>query len=214
MLIVFCGIDGSGKSSHSRAVREWLTKKGFKVYVDHFYRYLLITPLSILKYKLGIAKKIYWGGEHVFGEEFKRHIKKSPLARLRPLLAYFDNILYFMLRALPKLLTKHVVIFDRYFYDHLFKYKALGYDVTLAEKLYLKLVPKPRLIVVFDVPAEIAYERKKHEHPLWHFKALRNFYLEFARRNKLVILDTRAPFGEIQEKLEKIIARVLALPST
>jgi len=130
-LVCFCGIDGSGKSTHLRLIRQTLKARGYSVKAIR-----LITRrgafFRCLEPLIGqIPDQLYCD---IF--VFQRHLKA--LTRLRRELMSYDSVLC-----------------DRYLLcDQAY---TIGYGCkTDTINLMVKRVPQPDLILLFDVPAEIA----------------------------------------------------------
>lgn len=105
-------------------------------------------------------------------------------------IAFIDSFVEYISKVSP-LLGKSIVIFDRYFYDHVIDY--LDVCPKWLVKCYLHLIPEPDIIFILDLPPEIAYERKKER------SRARKHYLSLARRlrNMVVIIDANVNINEI-----------------
>ena len=57
---------------------------------------------------------------------------------------------------------KHLVVFDRYYYDYLVDLQRYQYDLPKwAPKVFLKLIPTPDIVFILDGDPENLYARKK-----------------------------------------------------
>ncbi len=210
-IIVFTGIDGSGKTSHSKVTAEWLRMQGIDCVYYHFFRHPIVTSLSILKAK--ILRKPVYGSKITYSSEFRRSLKR-PSAMLRPLIQLIDNWVYIGSRLLLNILRGRWVICDRYFYDYYIRFKCLGYIFPrFLEFIVYKLTPRPHLLVVFDVNPLISYKRREGEHPIWYYILARREYHRLARELGGVILNTQRPFDVVQAILNKLIESTLIRPN-
>ncbi|NPA69384.1 MAG: hypothetical protein GXO26_01120 [Crenarchaeota archaeon] len=202
-IIVFTGIDGSGKSSHSKVTAEYLRSRGIDCVCYHFFKHPLVTALSILKARL--KKEPVRGCRFVYTEEFRRGLRR-PSAFLRPILQFIDNWIYIGGKILINILRGRWIICDRYFYDYYIRFKCLGYPVPkLLEFLVYKLTPRPSLLIVLDTNPLLSYKRREGEHPLWYYVIARREYLKLAKRMNGIIINTMRPFDVVQMVINKII---------
>lgn len=202
-LIVFSGIDGSGKSTHAKATVKWLRSIGINATYYHFFQHPLVSALSKAKCRV-MKVKPEEVSTHMPG--FREHLRRHILPKLRPLAQYVDNWIFIGGRLLLDMLRGRWVIADRYFYDFLIRFKCLGYPVPfLLEKLYLHLIPHPHLLVVFDISPEISFQRRRSEHPLWYYVRARRAYWWLAKCLKAPILNTERDFNKVQNELERMI---------
>ncbi len=104
-----------------------------------------------------------------------------------------------------------LVVFDRHYVDLLVDPKRYRYGGSLwLARLVGRLVPKPDLFVVLDLPAEVAHARKP-EVPLAEARRLRERYLELARYlPNAHVVDASRPLEEVVAEVEGIVLRHLA----
>ncbi len=208
-IIVFTGIDGSGKTSHSKVTAQWLRSRGIDCVYYHFFKHPIVTALSLLKARLTKSPVYDYTSKITYTQEFRRGLKR-PSAMLRPLIQLIDNWIYIGTRLIWNILRGRWVICDRYFYDYYIRFKCLGYIYPkILEKIVYKLSPRPHLLVVFDVNPLISYERRAGEHPIWYYILARREYLRLARELGGYIVNTQRPFNEVQEILNRLIEKNL-----
>jgi dTMP kinase len=179
MIIAFCGMDGSGKTTLSRALKNELIKKGYSAAVIEPFRYILFDPiLKLLRKTEG-------------GAGFGHKKNKFWLFRLWPLLALFDHWVQFLFRIRPLAKNFDYVICDRFFWDFAASFNYFGYTTPWIEKLYLRLIPEPDITFVLDLPPEEARQREQGvPHPAEFFAPQRKFYLKIAKKHNLEILNS------------------------
>ena len=210
-LIVFTGIDGSGKTSHSVTTAEFIRKHGFNCTYYHIFKHPILSALSVFFAKIR-GKPIQRSGDYhevVYTKEFRRKIRKS-LAIVRPLAQYIDNWLYIGSKLFYNWIRGRWVICDRYFYDYYIRFKCLGYPVPkFLEKLVFSFTPKPHLLIVLDVDPKISYTTRKHEHPYWYYVLARKEYYKIAKLFNAPIVNTERDYDMVQEILNEIMLRIL-----
>ena len=198
--VALLGIDGSGKTSHSAVTGKWLEARGYPCAVTPFHKYLFVERLA------GVSPSGANGAGGSDRFRFKRG--GNPL---RPVASLLDNLVLQILTSAGCRLEGKVVLYDRFIWSTFVKYKALGYPVGLISRLYL--APRPTFALVLNVPVEkslrVIDERVTHIHyPREVLEAERQQYLEIARRGGYPVIDSTAPFEQVQEEIESHLGRL------
>jgi hypothetical protein len=99
-----------------------------------------------------------------------------------------------------------IVIFDRYTYDVAL---AAPHDPRTLRRAYRSLLvrtcPDPDLVVVLDVPAEVA-QRRKEEHSLASLTEARRRYLELGETlPQAVVVDASRSAHDVQREVEGLV---------
>ena len=214
-LIVFTGIDGSGKTSHSRETEKFLRSIGVNCITYHWFKHVLVSTISITYAKLfkkPIITHKHARGNQVYTDKFRRRIRTS-VAIFRPLLQLLDNWVFIGTALLINMLKGRWVICDRYFYDYYIRFRVLGYPVPkIIEWLVYRLTPAPHLLIIFDVNPLISYKRRGGEHPLWYYIYARKEYFRLAKIKKAVVINTEKSFEEVQRIVNRLIIETLLQP--
>ena len=79
-----------------------------------------------------------------------------------------------------------------------------GYSSERINRIYAKLIPKPELVLILDLPPELAFKRKK-ELNLDYYKIQRNYYLKLAKKFNFAIIDASQPKDLVLDEIKKII---------
>jgi len=136
LCIAFEGIDGSGKSTHSRLLAEFLRLRGFDVVVDH---------------------------EPTDGPWGKKLRDSATTGRLSPddELQYFlnDRRQHVEERIVPLMAAGKVVILDRYYFSTMAYQGARGFDPNEIRSLNEQFAPGPDLLLILDIDVNIALQR-------------------------------------------------------
>jgi thymidylate kinase len=192
--VVLLGIDGSGKSTHARALNAWFKERGYFSTLVPFHRYLFL--------------------------DFLRRTSKndvSPLGNrrggnpLRPILSLFDNLLFYLTSSFGRGLEGRVVIYDRFIWSTFIKYNSLGYPVKPLRWLYM--LPHPRVAIVLDIPTErsLGVIQSRATHIRYTAEVLnseREEYLALARGRNCPVVDSGRSFDIVQREIEQILAGV------
>ena len=190
MLITFEGIDGSGKTTQSKKLYEFLREKGLDV---SLYREPGGTPL---------------------GEELRDILINKELNERTELLLFEGARTQLVLEKLkPDMERGMVVILDR-FTDSTLAYQGYGrgLDLELVRKLneFASFGIKPDITFLLDIEPETAVGRireKSRFDNVDFLKRVREGFLEIARKEpeRVVVLDVHRGeeevFGDIKETL-------------
>ena len=193
--IALLGIDGSGKSSHSTVTSGWLERRGYRVELMPFHKYLFVERLS------SISSAVRGGSSNSSSSSVSSK-RRNPL---RPVLSLADNLLLQISTSLGCRIEGTVVVYDRFIWSTYIKYEALGYPVRPLAFLYL--LPRPYFAIVLDVPVDkslkVIDERVAHIHyPRSVLQHEREVYLQIARRNGYPVIDATSSFDDVQAKIE------------
>ena len=192
-LVSIEGIDGCGKSTHTRLLARWLRARGYKVVVTD-------EPTNG---PIGrIIKRILRG-------ELKVPVAAEALLFAADRLHHLDKLI------LPAMRAGKIVITERYTYSSLAYQSARGLNLQWIAKINEKAL-KPDLAVLIDVPADVGLRRIKGVRELDTFerdlklqRKVRANYLRVSRKGGAKILNGDRPAKEVQAKLRKLVEAVL-----
>lgn len=122
-------------------------------------------------------------------------------------LAYYacEAVAGWYVRVRPQLVRSTLVVFDRYLHDVLVdpvRYRYGG-PAWLARWVG-RLMPKPDIFILLDLPAELACARKPEVAPQ-EARRLRERYLALARELGAHVVDASRPLEEVVGEVEEII---------
>jgi dTMP kinase len=143
MLIVFEGIDGSGKTSLSKLFLKYLLEKG--------------VPAVWLREPTDSA----------LGEKIRRVAQENEHISPRQELDYFiqDRRWDVENNILPALRAGKTVVLDRYFYSNACYQGARGLDMDAIIEMNLSFAPRPDLTFIIDVDVDRALARISSSRP-------------------------------------------------
>lgn len=135
-LIVFEGLDGSGKSTHIARLQSALKRSGRSVTVVH------------------------WCSDGVVGRSIQRMLASGTQLSRHAFSALHaaDFADQFLNVILPAMKRGDVVLCDRWFFTEVARDEAMGLDVDWAERLF-DWAPEPDLVLYFDLPVDSSLER-------------------------------------------------------
>jgi dTMP kinase len=193
ILIVFEGIDGSGKSTQAEILLEKLQEEDF----DAVY----FREPSKGKWGRKIKKKALDPDSLSPEEEldlFQKDRRENVEKNLKP--------------ALKK---KRIVILDRYYYSNIAYQGAKGIDEKLIRRMNEEFVVEPDLVFIFDIDPKKGLERienRKKKDKLFeredYLAKVREIFRSF-KGEKFVHIDALKSKEEISKEIQEIIFPIL-----
>jgi dTMP kinase len=190
VFIVIEGIDGSGKTLHSRNLCFQLRKKGF-----------------VCKNTAEPSKGLIG---RLLRDEFLSRRKISP--EIETLLFAADRFHHIKYDILPMLRKNSIVISDRYHYASIAYQGAQGVDIKWIRNVN-NFVIKPDLAIYLDVPAEIALDRIRRTKSLMEKldleKKVRKIYLDLVKEKELTYLDANKSIDNVNEEIFNLVIKTI-----
>ena len=187
------GLDGCGKSTHTKLLARWLRSRGREVVVTDE-----PTDGQIGK----VIKQVLRGELRV------------PVT-IEALMFATDRVQHVARLIEPALRAGKVVLNERYIYSSLAYQSARGVPEDWIKSIN-KYAPKPDLAVLIDVPVEVAFARIRPSRRLDEFERdlrlqqrVRRNYLRIFKREGLKIVDGTRQRDEVQAELRKLVSRLL-----
>jgi thymidylate kinase len=138
--------------------------------------------------------------------------RSLPVSVLKLLYWVVDYWFGYLAVIRPALLSSTLVLFDRYYDDLLVDPKRYRLPVSSLHfaRLLARLVPRPDLYVVLDVPAELVQQRKA-EVSCAESRRQRIAYLQMFRSlPNALIIDAAEPVDNVTRQMRSIILHTLA----
>ena len=191
VLVNLEGIDGCGKSTQSKLLREKLEEKGEKVLI-------LKEPT-----KRPHGQKL-WDVLHG-----KRKATNEEILELFVL----DRIQHVEEKIQPALDDGTVILMDRYYYSSMAYQVAGGIDVEEIREKHV-FAPKPDVVLIFDLPVSVALERVKGHSDAdefekeEHLEKVREAYLDLENDPLVRIVDATGTPEEIFGNVWRLVSEV------
>ena len=191
MLIDLEGIDGCGKSTQSKFLMEKFEENNEKTII-------LKEPTS------GKYGKKLW--EMLSGK------RKATTEQILDLFV-MDRKEHVEEKINPALNEGKIVLMDRYYYSTMAYQAAAGIDVNRIRKDN-EFAPKPDVVLIFDLPADLAMKRVKGHSVAdvfekeEHLEKVREAYLDLRDDPLVRIIDSTRTPEEIFEDVWKLVSEV------
>jgi dTMP kinase len=195
MLIVFEGLDQSGKETQSRTLRARLEHEGHRV-----------RALSFPEYETPIGRELRQALDGA--REYAPDVMQ---------LLYVANRLEFRSRLELWLNAGDVVVCDRYCASTIAYGEAQGLDPAWLTDIQRRL-PPAAITVLLDIAPETAARRKatgrdRYERDLGLLGRVRESYRRQAREGGWVVIDAEGPKEDVAAAVEAGVTARLARPS-
>lgn len=193
-LIVFEGLDQSGKQTQAERLRDWLESRGRRVQFTSFPDYT--TPIGI-----EIGKAL--AGEREFGPDVMQLLYVANRYEWRPAIE-------------ARLAEGWDVVSDRYLASSVAYGEAFGLDASWLLDIQ-RFLPKPSLTILLDIAPETAIGRKstdrdRYERDLALQRRVRDGYRRLATADDWLHLDGERPKDVVAADVIAAVTTRLALP--
>lgn len=188
LLVVFEGLDGSGKTTLVAAVHEELTKvRGLKSIVTYEPRY---PEFKKLLESLEYSERSAYVEALIFAADRMKHVNEV---------------------IEPHLAKGYLVLVDRYYYSSLAYQGARGVPLSWIREIN-KHAPKPDLAFYLDVEPEEGLKRRaglegwKRFERLELLRRAREIYLKLVDEGELILLDTSLG---LRSMVRSVLSRII-----
>jgi dTMP kinase len=191
VFIVFEGIDGSGKSTHIKALTAELKGKGYSVL------------------------QTFEPSKNRIGNFIRRYAEKNDF-RLTPeteaLLFAADRFQHVNTIIEPALKRGRVVISDRYIYSSLAYQGAGGLDIDWIREMN-RFAPKPDIAILLDILPEFSLKRVNRRKTVFEvsdfLRKVRDIYLKLVETKELIRIDADKPKKEVQKEIFSLVFKYI-----
>lgn len=194
ILIAIEGLDGSGKTTISKALVEWMRSRGFNAI------YTAEPSTSPI-------------GELIRSEIISSRIRRD--SRIEALLFAADRLWHVLYEIEPSLNEGRVVVTDRYYFSSIAYQGALNVDIEWIRALN-KFAIKPDVAIYIDVVPEEALKRKKKGglkilfENIEYLRKVRQIYLKLVSYGELRLVNGMRDFKEVLREVKSIVNYLLS----
>lgn len=178
-LIVFCGMDGTGKTTLAKKVTGFLEEHGHDFEFIHGHGY-------------NVSQNTF-----ALSDETTRKLRY--FFRCMVPLALMDNLCTYYFKYRPILKSRFLVC-DRYFYDKVARMMFYGICDEFTAKAYLRLLPRPDFTFFLDIDPAEAFQRKQ-EYSKEEYQRFRQVYRFVADELEMPIIDTSLPLDTCSKQI-------------
>ena len=186
------GLDGCGKTTHTKLLVRRLRKKGYNV--------------------IGTAEPSR-GEIGNFIEEYCLHGMKRVSSVVEALLFAADRFEHVEKEVIPALSEGKLVVSDRYVYSSLAYQGAGGLDLKWIRQINERAI-RPDLAIFIDVEPEIVIQRLKPRRSVMENletqRRVREVYMKFVEKGELVKINGNKSEREVADEIMQVVLRFLA----
>ena len=203
--ICFTGMDGTGKTTHSKELAELLNKKGIKCkYVYARLNPFILKPFILIGEFVFLHKKDIFKNYSEYSNTKRRAIEKHSFLSIGyQQILLFDYLLQILFKVKVPLIFGKNIVCDRYVYDTVITDLSVDMNyskngvISLLNNL-LRFFPEPDIAFLIDAPEGIAYNRKDDTPSIDYLKDRRKIYLDVGKEYGMTILEGSKTLEELK----------------
>ena len=201
-LICFTGIDGSGKTTHARALLKFLKKNGYScVYVWGAFR-------PILSYTFFASTRLFGYWKIIRKNAFTNPLEYAPkkvaknFSWVMRLFFFIDFQIKTLLKIrLPLLLGKNIIC-DRYFYDLLIELELINLSSKNFVYLMLRTLPQPLITFLMDANENAINKRRNFS--LKELQSKRKIFLRMGKSFNFIVINSELDYSNNQKRIQEL----------
>jgi thymidylate kinase len=212
LLICFTGIDGSGKTTQAERLLAWLQSRGIK----STYVWSRGEVLAIRRVMLILGRRILGASEHrivadkaLYREyQFKKSkLLRNPFVRgMWSAMVRLEHLIQINRDIRGSIRAGNVVVCDRYLWDSTVDLAALNnkkpeWLLNRVNKFMWRLIPRPTLTFLLDIPADEALKRKDDIPSSEYVYSRIEHYRHLAKNCRIILIDGCGNIATIQNKI-------------
>lgn len=212
LLICITGIDGSGKTTLSKELVEFLNLQGVRCkYVYARLSPLILQPFITIGNWIFLRKQNMFKNYSAYSDEKKRVLENhSFLSKIYQQILLFDYFFQTFFKVRIPLLFGTSIVCDRYVYDTVITDLSVDMKYSddkiknVLDNIFIFL-PEPDITFLIDVSEDIAYKRKSDIPSIEYLKQRRKTYLNMGKERKMVILDGSKNLNSLRNVIKRTI---------
>jgi len=215
-VICIIGMDGSGKTTHSRRLVDYLRESGIKCkYIWFGTASFLSYPFMIICRMLGFTRIHNLPNGLAIPEH--QYYRNRPISSIWPWIQFLDAFTLVNLRVKVPLWRGFTIVCDRFVPDILVDLMTDVNDNRLYEKLIgrlmLRLTPRHSLFVSLRVSEKTAWTRKDDIPGLMYLSRRKEGYHLLTNHLRTQVIDTEESIFSVQQRLTSLVDKSLTQTS-
>ncbi len=202
--IALVGIDGSGKTTHSRILSYFFEKHRIRVRTLYGRPpFFFSLPLLGLFRISGLTRVQKFKSRKTYITTWR---ESAPLVNLWLLLRLFDSVLFilFAFYILPFIFRLRKVVFDRFIIDDIVD-SLIGGKVNFSlVNIFINLIPRKVRFILLDVDESLSVRRKGDTWDTLRAKRMRLIYLLLASKFGWYIVNSSSSLVKTSRRIVKI----------
>ena len=206
-LICLTGMDGAGKTTLAHKLVNTLQQQGQSAVYIYGRTYPIISRLLMALGRITLLRENdQWQDYQAYNTNKKQTMRHPLLKWVYTAAILIDYYLQIWLKLLPHLFSQRVVVSDRYVYDTIISDLAAHLNYSLPQTARaiargLVWLPYPKLTIVIDLPAEVAFARKTDVPHPDYLRERRQWYQQLVSRPEVEQLNGEADLETIHQAL-------------
>lgn len=210
-IINIIGVDGSGKTTLAKAIAQDFQKHDGNVCYKYCqYVAILLYPFKKLA-KISLMRKTdeFINYDH-YNDIKKKNSRRYPiLANIYAGIWILDYLVQILFKITFNIMIGKRLILDRYFIDTAVNLSlTTNHEISYAEKVirfFLKFVPEPDIVLLIDLPEQIAFNRKDDIPDLNYLRERRDRYRMLASTFDFIAIDGTKHRNEVMLEAKNIL---------
>lgn len=215
-LVSFSGIDGAGKTTHAKYIRQVLRKHDIEC--DYVYGRLepfILKPFIMIGRRIFLKERDMFKDYRGYSNGKRKKIKDHPLLfKIYYFIMLLDYLIQLFIKVKIPFFIGRSIICDRYIFDTVINDFAV--DMNYSNKKmkkeidkFFRFFPKPTLPFFIDISVDIAFKRKDDTPSQKYLEERVSRYKFVAREYNMITVDGNKDLEKIKSFIEKRVLKAV-----